>query len=227
MFRIFISLLISFFIFSSNVYAHNPRTVDEDAILVENPEVSQVFYSQLSGVPQKYSFVSDKPFSLYIGILVPDVEDIDTDYFVKVFQEETVIAELDGSTHDWKRYYEPFGGDWYLEGPEFPADYESELPVGEWVEAGEYTVEISSTDNYGKYAFVIGEEESWPVKEIWDTFITLPKVKKDFFGRPAYTAFLNLFTGFFVVGFVVVGITAFFLFKYFRRMILMKKVDIS
>jgi hypothetical protein len=185
---------------SGAAVAHQPRLVgDKPSIEVRNPEVSQAFYARLAGGPQSYYIRSDKTIRLYINILVPDLPGIDTDYQAVIYRTaetpENVIALLDGRIFAWKPFFEPFGGDRYLVGPEYDQD----------VPAGTYIVVVSSPDLQGKYALAVGKQEKFPLGEIVRTIGVLPGLKKEFFGKSPLTAFFNL-TGVFLL--VVVGAAA-------------------
>ncbi len=185
-------------VLSAAAFAHQPRLVgDAPAIDVRNPEISQAFYARLAGRPQRYRILCAKPFLLYVNLLVPDLPGIDTDYRAVIYRSgETpgdIVAVLDGRAFTWKPFFEPFGGDHYLVGPECQQD----------VPAGSYIIVVSSPDFEGRYALAIGKEERFPVGEILRTIAVLPRLKKDFFGKSPLAAFFNL-SGVFLL--VVAGI---------------------
>jgi len=197
---ILLSLLVA-----GTALAHQPRLVDDKpSIEVKDPEISQAFYARLAGNPQSYYIRSDVPLRLYVNILVPDIAGIDTDYEAVISREagsgEEVVARLDGQTYAWRPFFEPFGGDHYLLGPE----YDEQVP------AGTYVLTVSSPDNAGKYALAIGKIEKFPPKEMARTIVALPKLKK-YFGKSPWTAYFNL-SGLFLVVAVgaVVGLAALF-----------------
>jgi len=202
-----LSLLIGLFLLTTVSSAHQPRIVSEEVTQIENPEVSQAFYAELKGKPDYYQITSEEPFKLYVGILVPDLEGIGKDISAEISRkylhvEETSVNEdeeeaapilLDGLQYKWTRWYEPFGGDWYWEGPELRGNSpEEELPEGVEVDEGTYTIKVFSPDNEGKYALVVGEKEEFPLKEMVHTLFTLPKLKAEFFERSPWTAYFNL-----------------------------------
>jgi hypothetical protein len=168
-------------------------------IEVQNPEISQAFYAKLNGSPQVYRIVSDKPLRLYVNLLVPALPGIDTDVSAEVFSgseaPENLLKKLDGGSFVWTRFFERFGGDTYLKGPE----YEEPVP------AGTYLIKITSPDNLGKYAVAVGTEEKFPPGEILRTIIVLPKLKKIFFEKSPLTAYFNLSGAFLLV---VIGAVA-------------------
>ena len=181
-------------------FAHQPRLIgDKPSVEVRNPEISQAFYARLAGGPQSYYIRSNKTLRLYVNILVPDLPGIDTDYQAVIYRTseapENVIARLDGRIFAWKPFFEPFGGDRYLLGPEYDQD----------VPAGTYIVVVSSPDLQGKYALAVGKQEKFPIGEIVRTIGLLPSLKKEFFGKSPLTAFFNL-TGVFLL--VAVGAAA-------------------
>jgi hypothetical protein len=207
----------------STAWCHQPRIVEgEDITLVENPEVSQAFYGELKGEPASYQIASEDPFKLYVGILVPDLEGIGKDVSVEITrehaypeeaakqepEEEEIHVVLDGMEHEWTRWYEPFGGDWYWEGPELRSNpSEEELPEGVAVEGGVYTLKVFSPDNEGKYVLAVGEREEFPLGEMVQTLFVLPKLKAEFFERPPWSAYYNLVGLFLLIGIgILVGI---------------------
>ncbi len=194
------ALFLGVTLFALAVLAHQPRLVgDTPLIEVANPEISQAFYARLTGRPQTYRIASSGPLHLYLNILVPDLPRIDTDYRAVVYRStespENVIGVLEGRDFEWKPFFEPFGGDHYLLGPEFERD----------VAAGTYIVVVSSPDKTGRYALAVGKEESFPAGEIIRTIVVLPRLKKEFFGKSPLTAFFNLSGVFLLIILVVVA----------------------
>jgi len=190
-------LIIGFIILP--VYAHQPRLVYDQELtrenpkIVVNPEVSQAFYGQLKSKPEYYKIFSDKDFNLYVGIVVPDKEDARTDFYIDVSIEDTTIV-LNGETFQWEKFFEKFGGDNYLKGPEF----ETKVP------SGEYLIKVYNQDNQGSYSLVIGKIEAFPPKEAINAILSLPKLKKDFFAKSPFTAFFNYIGLFLLITLVVV-----------------------
>lgn len=201
---------------------HQPRIVAGGVTQIENPEVSQAFYGELEGGPDYYQIRSEEPFRLYVGILVPDLEGIDKDVSVDItkehvhseeelehereHEEEEMRVLLNGPEHEWTRWYEPFGGDWYWQGPEFRSNPpEEELPEGVEVSEGTYNIKVFSPDNEGKYVLAVGEREEFPANEIIHTLFVLPKLKVEFFERSPWTAYFNL-VGLFLL--IAVGVVA-------------------
>ena len=198
--------------------AHQPRIVSGELAQIENPEVSQAFYGELKGKPDYYQIKSGDPFSLYVGILVPELEGIGKDVSVEIRKEhehdeeepepeheknETLFL-LDGLEHEWTYYYEEFGGDSYYKGPELRSNPDEEaLPQGVDVDEGTYTIKVFSPDNEGKYVLVVGEREEFPLNEIVNTLFVLPTLKAQFFGKSPWTAYFNLI-GLFLLIFVLV-----------------------
>ena len=204
---VLLSLVVGFSLLTSISFAHQPRIVSEGITQIENPEVSQAFYAELKGKPEYYQIKSKEPFKLYVGVLVPDLEGIDKDVSVEITREDLHSEEmpaqkpeeeeapiiLSGLEYEWTRLYEPFGGDWYWEGPELRGNSsEEELPEGVEVDEGTYTIKVFSPDNEGKYALVVGEKEEFPLKEMVRTLFVLPKLKAEFFERSPWTAYFNL-----------------------------------
>ncbi|MBL7045046.1 MAG: hypothetical protein ISR98_00385 [Parcubacteria group bacterium] len=200
--RIIIILFIIgvFGFITSTIFAHQPRLVKEDIIEIKNPEVSQAFYAELVGTPQIYYIQSENDFSLYVGLLVPDIPNIETDVSAivreKDYEHESSNEHnnfevlLDGNTHEWTPYYEEHAGDDYFTGPALQAkDSDPTLhPKGVAVSAGEYEIEVFSSDNTGKYVLVVGEKEEFPLREIINTVLQVPQIKA-YFGKSVFSAF--------------------------------------
>ncbi len=199
------ALVLCSLVAAGPAFAHQPRLVgDRPLIEVRDPEISQAFYARLNGNPQTYDIRSDVPLRLYVNLLVPDIPGIETDYEAVISRETEgggeVLARLDGKDYAWRPFFEPFGGDRYLLGPEFD----------EPVPAGAYTVVVSSPDNAGKYVLAVGKIEKFPPKEMARTIVALPKLKK-FFGKSPWTAYFNLSGAFLLVTIgAIAGLTALF-----------------
>ena len=168
--------------------AHQPRIPQGDRIIVTNPEISKAYYVQLKGQPQVYLINSDKPFALYVNILVPDISGQKTDVLAQVVKLGIPVAPsltpteanlpiqlvlLDGPNSTWKKFFEPFGRDNYLMGPEYRAS----------VSAGQYQIKVYSTNNDSKYSLAIGETESFDLQESWNAVNLIPQIKRDFFNE--------------------------------------------
>jgi len=167
---------------AGTVYAHQPYMVaDTGVTMVEKPEVSKAFYAELFGKPAVYEIVSPASFELYVNILVPEEVGIPTDLSVTVTRGPDTIAVLDGPAHAWTRFYEPFGGDSYLMGPE------QRLRVG----PGTYIATVSRPGNRGRYAFAVGEREQFSFKEIVRIIGLMPRLKRDFFHKSPIRAFTD------------------------------------
>ncbi|MBM4240310.1 MAG: hypothetical protein FJ150_01300 [Euryarchaeota archaeon] len=171
------------------VSAHQPRldigadVSIENPIIVQNPEISQAFYGELNGKPDYYKISSDKTFKLYINLLVPASPGISGDFVSAEVLDanKTPIIFINGTNASWKPYFEEFGGDNYLKGPE----------VRQTLGPGTYYIKVFNAENQGKYSIAIGEIESFPVDESLKALITLPQLKEKFFGKPVSTLFLE------------------------------------
>jgi len=115
---------IVFLLIAGRAFAHQPRFVDGRPLIeVRHPEISQAFYARLAGNPQMYRIRSETPLRLYVNILVPDLPGIEADYEAVISRQadprDPILARLDGKACEWRPFYEPFGGDHYMLGPEF------------------------------------------------------------------------------------------------------------
>lgn len=181
---IFLVIFLSF----SLVAAHQPRLVSssssmQNPIVIKNPEVSQAFYGQLQGSPVYYEIKSNESFRLYINILVPDNPGSGEQLMSLEILNSTGgrIVLLDAQNSTWKPYFEEFGGDNYLKGPE----YNQTQP------AGTYYIKVFNTDNKGKYSMAVGDIESFPASESLNAIILLPILKAQIFQVPIAELFIQ------------------------------------
>ena len=169
------------------VFAHQPRINTSTETIVPDPEISKAYYGQLAGEPHIYDINSPVPFILYVNTLVPDIAGQKTDVVAKVFSVNSkgseIIATLDGTHFIWKKFFEPFGHDNYLMGPEYKTQ----------VTAGEYKIEVSSLQNDSKYSLAIGETEAFDLKESINAINLIPKIKKSFFNENPINFILSPF----------------------------------
>ncbi|MDP2685223.1 MAG: hypothetical protein Q8P20_09395 [bacterium] len=203
------------------VLAHQPRLVKENIVEVEKPMISQAFFGDLEGGTTTFRIVSDTEFNLYVGLLLPDVEGVDTNIFAKIYKkpsveddvednnkvavvenfvDEEVISILDGSTYNWTKFYEKFAGDNYLWGPEFASINSSKKSLeGVAMMPGEYFVDVYSDSLDQKYILTIGEEEIFDASAVLLSTKIVPQIKKDYFGL----SFLGVFSGYMAIYFIV------------------------
>ena len=177
-----ISIAVALVLVPHTADAHQIKLVEQQPQIVEHIDVSQAFYSRLSGVPQTFSLTPRPQNPTQLETLVPYTSKLRTDFIARVTNSNNEpIATLDGTTTTWTKFYEPFGDDTYLKGPA----YEKKLA------AGTYTVTISNTDNNGAYVLVFGEKEEFPPSEILRTLALLPTIKEDYFERTWMAAVFN------------------------------------
>jgi dipeptidase E len=195
-------LFFAILMFSSmagSVSAHQPRIIYSQPgnIQISNPEISQAFYDNLTGKARNYFIDSSNDFELYINLLVPEIANREGRYSANVFSVKgggtEQIASIDGASFDWKEFYESFGRDYYLKGPEFS----KQLP------AGKYKIEIYSKDNQGEYVLAVGKTESFDAQSILNVYWQLPLLKITFFKTSVLQFFL---TPFGIAGIGAVGV---------------------
>lgn len=209
------SILLIFALFAFVPFfasAHQPEIVDSTSneIIVTNPEISKAYYAELSGQPHFYRINSSEPFDLYVNTLVPDIEGQRKDfiaYVIKINSESKQhLATLDGTTYEWKNFFEPFGYDNYWMGPEYKMRAES----------GEYEIQVINENNYGKYALAIGETESFGLANSFGSIGKIIKNKKEFFGTSPINFILSLLG----YGYIIVMFILSFIFGFLYRLIL-------
>jgi len=188
-------IIIFAFLCPQLAHAHQPRIVTGlDATVVQSPEDSQAFYGTLDGTPHTFTINSPSTFDLYVGLLTPVAPGAADNISATITDTAgKSVAELDGTNVVWTKFYEPFAGDDYKQGPEFEKQ----------VEAGAYSIQIHNTNNSGKYVVAIGKIESFPLSEILHTIKVLPTLKADFFGKSVFSAYFN-YTGLFMLGTIIV-----------------------
>lgn len=184
-----LSILLILFLSICAVSAHQPRlevgvnSSMSNPIVVQNPEISQAFYGNLNGQQDYYKITSDKPFKLYVNLLVPQSPGISSDFVSAQITNSSgkTIALLNGTNSEWMPIFEEFGGDYYLQGPEFTQN----------VPAGTYYIRIFNANNTGKYSLAVGDIESFPPDESLKAIILIPLLKEQFFGKPVTALFLQ------------------------------------
>ena len=181
--KIFLALLI-FFSSACLAEAHVPVLITQDSpfdiTVVEDPELSQAFYATMNGFPHTYEIVTDKPFHLFTKILAPDTGAGATNIsgiIIKLPESGgrvTEVGVLNGKDAEWNSDYEPYGGDSYLQGPQF----EGEL------EAGTYHIEVHTPDNQSPYVLALGTREEMTIG-YGELLKRLIEVKR-FFGKSPF-----------------------------------------
>lgn len=204
------------FLFSAGgASAHQPEIIYNSSgnIQINNPEISQAFYDELIGSPRNYFINSGSNFELYLNILVPQITNPNGIYSANVYRinppagggKEELIFSLDGTSQKWEQFWEDFGRDYYLKGPEF----DQQVP------AGNYKIEVFSNDpllseasNTGKYILAVGKKESFDIKSLLNVYWQIPQLKLEFFKSSIWQFFL---TPFGIAGVVAIGILLTFL----------------
>ncbi|CAN5167463.1 hypothetical protein BH11PAT1_BH11PAT1_5600 [soil metagenome] len=209
------TLLISFFFFSffistGTTYAHQPRIVTNNLIIVPDPEVSKAYYGKLDGLEAVYRIQSDEPFALYVNVLVPDIVGQKKDVSAVITKQGTAlpIATLNGANFIWKKFFEEFGHDMYWQGPAYKAQ----------AKAGNYEIRVSSSNNDSKYSLAIGEIEAFDFKEGMNALTLIPQLKKDFFNESPVSFILSPFGW----GLIVIMYLLAFIFGFTYRTLLKK-----
>jgi len=194
--------LFGIFMTSNLAFAHQPRIASRGPVIVTDPEVSKAYYGKLDGREVVYKIQSDKPFALYVSVLVPDIAGQKKDVSAVIIKEGTAlpIATLDGDNFEWKKFFEEFGRDTYWQGPEYKAQ----------AEVGNYEIRVSSSSNDSKYSLAIGEIESFDFKESMNALTLIPQIKRDFFNKsPVGFIFSPFGYGLIIVMFILAFIFGF------------------
>jgi len=182
-----LALILGFLTAGTIAWAHQPELIyqKQGNIEISNPEVSRAFYDELKESPRNYFVSSEKDFDLYINLLVPEIINANSRYSANIFlienDKEEKIASFDGNSAEWEEFYEPFGREYYLKGPEFE----------EQVLAGKYKIEIFSPENTGRYVLAVGKEESFDAVSLINLFWQIPLLKISFFETSVLQFFLT------------------------------------
>lgn len=191
--------------------AHQPRMVDEQFTVIEDPEISKAFYGELTGTPHVYMFSSDRPFRLFVSLLVPDEKEAEFDFSAAITRtnggHEEIVAVSHGLDSEWSYFYEPFAKDGYWNMDVFGEDHS-----GIYMSPGVYEIRVFSPDNEGKYVLATGDVEYFPFKEMLNTWIVLPRVKQ-YMGKNPLTAYTNMVGGPFLVFLLLLGYAVYRLAK--------------
>lgn len=155
------------------VFAHQPRLVDSEAIEVIDPEISKAYYGELTGAPHVYSINTSEPLELYVGILMPYAEDSSKDVQAEIRKGDDLIQTLGGEDAEWESMFEFFGQSTYWDGGEYKKR----------VDAGEYTISVSSANNDSKYSLAIGQIEAFDGNETINALNIIPELKSNFFNE--------------------------------------------
>ena len=167
-------IVILFFIMLSwplGVFAHQPRIVDTEKIIVTKPEVSKAYYAKLSGKPHTYIISVNSAIDLYVNVLVPYKEGPKKNITVNVFKGDQSMGMLSSSKVDWKKFFEPFGQSMYWQGPELKKN----------VDAGKYEILVQSKEKNLRYVLAIGETEAWSGIDSIKAILLIPELKRNFF----------------------------------------------
>lgn len=187
-----LSFLLIFLLAGASVLAHQPVLVEQEVVAIEKPEISRAFYDELPGIPRSYVIESDQEFDLYVNLLVPKNTNPEGRYSARILKDNRPLTVVRGDSVEWVEFFEPFGGDTYLKGPEWK----------QRVPAGKYEIEVFSQDNQGKYVLAVGEKEFFGPKEIAAVYTEVPKLKGEFFGGNPISF---LWTPFGIAAVIVVG----------------------
>jgi len=205
---VFSILALGIFVLPSSASAHQPRLVETSEITVVDPAVSKAYYGTLAGSPHTYTVHTTEPFNLYVGILMPYAEDSKKDVKAEIRKGTELVQVLGGKDADWKSMFEFFGQSTYWDGGEYKAR----------VEAGTYTITVSSTENDSKYSLAIGEIEAFDGSETMNAIKLIPELKSNFFNESPISFIKSPFGW----GYILIMYMVAFVFGFLYRFILKK-----
>jgi len=205
---VFSILAIGVFVLPTSASAHQPRLVETSEITVVDPAVSKAYYGTLAGSPHTYTVNTTEPFNLYVGILMPYAEDSKKDVQAEIRKGTELIQVIGGKDADWKSMFEFFGQSTYWDGGEYKAR----------VEAGTYTITVSSAENESKYSLAIGEIEAFDGSETVNALKLIPELKSNFFNESPISFIKSPFGW----GYILIMYIVAFIFGFLYRFILKK-----
>ena len=115
---------------------------------------------------------------------------------MQIFKGEELLSVLSGAEHEWGEFFEPFGYDNYLMGPEFE----------QTVSADNYRIVLSLDEDVvlqegdsNSYSVAIGKIEDFGLVETLDTYRLIPKIKSQIFNKTGADFILSPLGAFLVV----------------------------
>lgn len=204
--RFFCFFLFVLFV-AAPILAHQPVMVGKTTEEIRDPAISRAFYDELTGQPRSYFINANKAFDLYLNLLVPKNTNASGRYSARVYRlsdgRRQLLTNVRADSVEWREFYEPFGGDTYLKGPEFKRN----------VQAGKYEIEVYNVGNRGKYVLAVGEKEFFGPKEIAQVYVALPLLKASFFGTSPFQFLITPFGIVLVVILIFAAALGYFLFR--------------
>ncbi len=194
-------------------FAQQLRIVEGDATTtISEPAVYRAYYGKLSGEPHVYTFTAPGDiFPIKLVVLQPDVAAAKTDVSVALIDElhpEAPFAVADGSVVEWTRFFDTTGRDSYLAGPSLEAT----------VPSGHYQIRVWSSNNDSPYVLIVEGKQPFSLGEVLRRFSVVPAIKSDFFGKPAYQAYLTPLLLWPILSvLIVLGLVLFITIVFFRR----------
>ena len=172
------------FLLPTIIFAHQPNYIDKQTQIIDTePNISKAYYGELIGSEAVYKIHATSSLKLYVQVLSPKIESASKDFTVLIKDNrQNIIAKLSTSTEGWLSWYEDYGGDWYWQGPSFK----------NVVPAGTYDIVVSNSNNIGRYSLAIGEIESFPANDFFNTIQQLYSIKTKFFNEPWYGIFYGI-----------------------------------
>lgn len=173
-----------------SLYDHVPYLIlDYDnseinnAIHIVEPELGQVFYTQLDKHVAYFTTSSPNTFRLYIEILVPTklIKTQITSFQVQIYQLENSKWQLikDLPIRKMNPYYEEQMGDTY---------YQS-IIINDRMPPGSYLIKISNPNYHGKYVFFIGTKNKNTISNFIKSIRLIRDIKTNFFGKSKWDIF--------------------------------------
>lgn len=166
-----------------SAFAQELHIVDSASTQVGDPSVYRAYYGKLAGEPQVFTFTTKSTLThLKLVVLMPDVPGSKNDVSAVLIDQlhpESPFVTGDGALIEWQRFYDTAGRESYLAGPTLEAT----------VPPGNYQVRVWSSNNDSPYTLIFQGENTFSLSQIFSRFSAMPKIKNEFFGKSAFSAF--------------------------------------
>lgn len=201
-------------------YAYVPEVVVQkdlhDIRAIVDPELSQLFAGELTDFPHTYEIRSEKPFTLYVEIRIPDLAEGKDNVSGIVIKEQRKgrveeITRFLAKDASWTIKKDTLLGDTYREG----ASFEKEL------QGGVYRIEVSTPNNLETYMLRVGKREEMTIG-YFELLGRIADIKK-LYGKSAFFVIESPYLYWPLIVFALIVCTLCVWYAWYRNLIPMVK----